>query len=105
MDILTLFLIVPLITIIALVFSKGLKQSRIVSMIGSIVQLGMAINLMFAYFRERAVNNDIMVFTKDLVWFKNFNIHYNIGIDGISVALILLTARWRPGFPCLSTSR
>jgi len=33
-----------------------------------------------------------MVFTKDLVWFKEFNIHYNIGVDGISVALILLTA-------------
>ena len=92
MDILTLFIIVPILTVIALVFSKGLERSRIVSMIGSIIQLGMAINLMFAYFKERAVNDDIMVFTKDVVWFKNFNIHYNIGVDGISVALILLTA-------------
>lgn len=92
MDILTLFIIVPIITIIALVFSKGLERSRLVSMIGSIIQLGMAINLMFAYFKERAVNTDIMVFSKDLVWFKSFNIHYNIGVDGISVALILLTA-------------
>jgi len=47
---------------------------------------------MFAYFKERAVNTDIMVFSKDYVWFKSFNIHYNIGVDGISVALILLTA-------------
>jgi len=92
MDILTLFIIVPIITIIALVFSKGLERSRVVSMIGSIIQLGMAINLMFAYFKERAVNTDIMVFNKDYVWFKSFNIHYNIGVDGISVALILLTA-------------
>lgn len=92
MDILTLFIIVPIITIIALFFSKGLERSRIVAMIGSIIQLGMAINLMFAYFKERAVNTDIMVFNKDYVWFKNFNIHYNIGVDGISVALILLTA-------------
>ena len=92
MDILTLFIIVPIITIIALVFSKGLERSRVVSMIGSIIQLGMAINLMFAYFKERAVNTDIMVFSKDYVWFKSFNIHYNIGVDGISVALILLTA-------------
>jgi NADH-quinone oxidoreductase subunit M len=92
MDILSLFIIVPLLTVLALVFAKGLKQSRIISMIGSIVQLGMAINLVFAYFKERAVNNNIMVFTKDLVWFKQFNIHYNIGVDGISVALLLLTA-------------
>ena len=92
MDILSLFILVPLITILALVFTKGLKQARIVSMVGSLVQLGMAINLVFAYFKEKAINSDIMVFTKDLVWFKEFNIHYNIGVDGISVALLLLTS-------------
>ena len=53
MDILSLFIVVPLITVLALVFANGLKQSRIISMIGSIVQLGMAINLVFAYFKER----------------------------------------------------
>ncbi len=92
MDILSLFIIIPVITIIALLFTKDLKQARIVSMIGSIIQLGMAINLVFAYFKEKEVNDNIMVFTKDLVWFKQFNIHYNIGVDGISVALLLLTA-------------
>ena len=92
MDILSLFILVPLITILALVFTKGLKQARIVSMVGSLVQFGMAINLVFAYFKEKAINSDIMVFTKDLVWFKEFNIHYNIGVDGISVALLLLTS-------------
>ena len=92
MDILSLFILVPLITILALVFTKGLKQARIVSMVGSLVQLGMAINLVFAYFKEKAINSDIMVFTKDVVWFKEFNIHYNIGVDGISVALLLLTS-------------
>ena len=92
MDILSLCVIVPVLTILVLVFAKGLKQARLVSMVGSIVQLGMAINLVFAYFKERAVNDNIMVFTKDLVWFKQFNIHYNIGVDGISVALIVLTS-------------
>ncbi|MBT8299531.1 MAG: NADH-quinone oxidoreductase subunit M, partial [Maribacter sp.] len=92
MDILSLFIVVPILTILVLVFTKGLKQARIVSMIGSLVQFGMAINLVFAYFKERTTNSDIMVFTKDVVWFKDFNIHYNIGVDGISVALLLLTA-------------
>ncbi len=92
MDILTLFIVVPIITIVVLVFSKGLKQARVISMIGSLVQLGMAINLVFAYFREREINQDIMVFTKDSVWFKTFNIHYNVGVDGVSVALLLLTS-------------
>ena len=92
MDILSLFVTVPVLTILALVFTKGLKQARIVSMVGSLIQLGMAINLVFAYFKERAINDSIMVFTKDVVWFKQFNIHYAIGVDGISVALLLLTA-------------
>ena len=91
MDILSLFVIVPILTIITLVFTKNLKLARQVSMVGSIFQLGMAINLIIAYFKERAINDSIMVFTKDLVWFQQFNIHYSIGVDGISVALITLT--------------
>ena len=56
MDILSLFVIVPVLTVIALVFSKGLKQARIISMIGSFIQLGMAINLLFTYLKERSVD-------------------------------------------------
>jgi NADH-quinone oxidoreductase subunit M len=33
-----------------------------------------------------------MLFTKDLVWFEPFNIHYSIGADGISVTMIVLTS-------------
>ncbi|HMB62056.1 MAG TPA: NADH-quinone oxidoreductase subunit M [Eudoraea sp.] len=92
MDILSLFITVPILTILALVFAKGLKQARIISMSGSLVQFGMAIHLVFAYLDERAVNNAIMVFTRDMAWFRQFNIHYAIGVDGISVALLLLTS-------------
>ena len=92
MDILSLFIVVPLLTVLALLFANDLKRARIIAMIGSIVQLAMSVNLLFAYFKERAVNDDIMVFTRDLVWFKDFNIHYSIGVDGISVALLLLTS-------------
>lgn len=92
MDLLTLFLVVPILTILVLVFTNGLKKARFVTMVGSLVQLGMSINLLFAYFKERAVNDDIMLFTKDIIWFKQFNIHYAIGVDGISVALLLLTS-------------
>jgi NADH-quinone oxidoreductase subunit M len=33
-----------------------------------------------------------MLFVKDLVWFPSLNIHYLIGVDGVSVAMIGLTA-------------
>ena len=92
MDILSLFIVVPLLTVLALLFANDLKRARIIAMIGSIIQLAMSVNLLFAYFKERTVNDDIMVFTRDLVWFKDFNIHYSVGVDGISVALLLLTS-------------
>ncbi len=92
MDILTLFVVVPVITIIALVFTKNLKQARLVSVLGMGVQFLMSLNLVFAYFKEKKVNDDIMVFMKDYVWFEQFNIHYAIGVDGISVAMLVLSS-------------
>ena len=92
MDILSLFVVAPVLVIVALVFTKDLRQARLISMIGGIIQLGMAFNLLFAYLRERAVNDSVMLFTRDLVWFEQLNIHYNVGVDGISVALMLLTS-------------
>ncbi|TVZ27496.1 NADH-quinone oxidoreductase subunit M [Gillisia sp. Hel_I_86] len=92
MDILSLFVIVPVLVMIVLIFTKGLIQARMVSMFGGLIQLAMAINLIFAYLKEKTINDSVMVFTRDLVWFEEFNIHYHIGVDGISVALILLTS-------------
>ena len=92
MDILTLFVIVPIITVIVLGFAKDLKQTRVVALIGMLVQFGMSINLIFAYLKERSVNTDIMVFVKDFAWFESFNIHYVIGVDAISVVMIALTS-------------
>ena len=31
---------------------------------------------------------DEMLFVKDYLWFKSLNIHYAVGVDGISVAMI-----------------
>jgi len=93
MDILTLFIAAPILTVVGLLFTKNLKQSRLVALIGSLVQFGMAINLIFAYLAERASGNTaIMVFTKSVVWFKSLNIRYDIGADGITVFMIVLAS-------------
>lgn len=92
MDILTLFITVPVLTILVLIFTKGLKQARMIALAGTLVQFLMSINLVFAYFKERQINDGIMVFVRDLEWFKHFNIHYAIGVDGISVAMIVLSS-------------
>ncbi|MFK5891039.1 MAG: NADH-quinone oxidoreductase subunit M [Flavobacteriaceae bacterium] len=93
MDILTLFIAAPILTVVGLLFTKNLKQSRLVALVGSLVQFGMAINLIFAYLAERASGNTaIMVFTKSIVWFKSLNIRYDIGADGITVFMIVLAS-------------
>ncbi len=93
MDILTLLVVVPFLTVLVLIFfGKGLVKSRTITLVGSLVQFGLALNLLFAYLKERAINDSIMLFSRDIMWFKSFNIHYAIGVDGVSVALILLTA-------------
>ncbi len=93
MDILTLFVVVPVITVLVLMFTKDMKQARIVAAIGMLVQFVQAINLLFTYRAERASGNtDEMLFIQDIPWFEQFNIHYLIGVDGISVLMIVLTA-------------
>jgi NADH-quinone oxidoreductase subunit M len=45
------------------------------------------------YLAERKAGNmEEMLFVKDFVWFKSLNIHYLVGVDGISVAMIALTS-------------
>ncbi len=93
MDILTLFVVVPVLTVFVLMISKGIKQHRVVALIGFSIQTLMSFNLIYQYLQERAAgNHSIMVFTRDIMWFSPMNIHYTIGVDGISVLLILLTS-------------
>jgi len=90
---LSLLILLPFITAIAILFCKGLKQVRTVSLIGVSLQLLLSLDLLFQYWKERAAGNTSqMLFEYDYPWFKALNIHYHIGVDGISVAMILLTA-------------
>jgi len=93
MDILTLFVVIPVLTITGILFLKDTRQVRLVSAVGMGIQLIMAAVLVFMYLSARnAGNTDEMLFVKDYVWFSSLNIHYAIGVDGISVAMIGLTS-------------
>jgi NADH-quinone oxidoreductase subunit M len=90
---LSLLILFPVLTAIAILFCKGLKQVRAVALFGSAFQLILACILLFAYWNERASGNTSqMLFQFGHTWFAPFNIEYYVGVDGISVAMILLTA-------------
>lgn len=93
MDILTLFIVIPVLTIAGIVSIKDIKQVRIIAASGMTVQLLLAGLLAFLYLTARHAGNTAeMLFVKDIVWFKSLNIHYAVGVDGISVAMIALTS-------------
>ena len=90
---LTLFILAPLITALAILFCKDWKQIRVVALAGSAIQLGLCLLLLIVYMKERANGNiAMMLFEYDVTWFEKLQIHYHVGVDGISIAMMLLTA-------------
>ena len=90
---LSLLILLPFITAGAVLFCKGLQQVRMVVLIGATAQLVLAFVLLFMFNGERTNGNTgAMLFQQNYVWYAALNINYHIGVDGISVSMILLTA-------------
>ncbi|MDR1755633.1 MAG: NADH-quinone oxidoreductase subunit M [Culturomica sp.] len=93
MNILSLFVLIPLLMMAGLFFAGNLKQIRCVVTIGASLLLALAIGLVIAYLEERSAGETAeMLFTADTVWYAPLHIHYSVGVDGISVSMLLLSA-------------
>ena len=93
MNILSLFPLIPLIMMLGLWLAKNIKQIRGVMVTGASALLVLSVVLVFLYLGQRAAGNAAeMLFTESYVWYAPLNIHYAIGVDGISVAMLLLSA-------------
>lgn len=90
--ILSSFVLVPVVMLLAFLLCRNMKQIRAVGVAGAIVQVILALGLLYMFYQERAINAADMLFTYDVVWYKALNIHYSVGVDGISVLMILLTS-------------
>ena len=89
---LTLLILVPLLTAIALLLVPN-RQVKWLALAGASVQLILALALLVVYRNEVAAGNTAqMFFQQQYNWFPSWNISFHIGVDGISVAMILLTA-------------
>ena len=90
---LLLLIIVPLLTGLALLPAKGLKQVRMVAFLGAVSQLILCLLLFYFYQLERAGGStSAFLFESNYTWYKALNINFHIGVDGISIAMILLTS-------------
>ncbi len=90
---LVVLILIPLLTALLVALSRNASQVRMISLTGSVVQLVASLYLLFSYEAERAAGNSeqmLFVFKQEL--FPSIGINFHIGVDGISIAMILLTA-------------
>ena len=93
MSILSLFVLIPVLMLLGLWLSRNLNQVRGVLVAGSSCLLLLSIWLTIAFIQARnAGNTDVMLFTYSTPWFRPLNIAYSVGVDGISVVMLLLSS-------------
>ena len=92
---LSIFVIVPLLMLLGLWLARNDKQVRGVMVAGASVLLGLSIYLVFAFLEARETmpaDQVPMLFTYSVPWFEPLHINYSLGVDGISVVMLLLTS-------------
>ena len=93
MNFLTIFVLIPLLMLGALWMARNIQQIRAVMVTGSSLLLVAAASLTVGYLQERASGaSEEMLFTASVPWYPQLDICYSVGVDGISVAMLLLSA-------------
>jgi NADH-quinone oxidoreductase subunit M len=93
MNILSLFVVVPVLMIIALFLSQGMKQIRAVMVTGASILVILSTVLTVLFWQARAAGDTSeMLFVASTVWYAPLNIAYSVGVDGISVAMLILSS-------------
>ena len=93
MNFLSLFVLIPLLMLLGLWLARSINAVRGVMVAGSTALLALSVALVFMFLGERAAGNTAdMLFTASVSWYDSLNIAYSVGVDGISVVMILLSA-------------
>jgi NADH-quinone oxidoreductase subunit M len=93
MNFLSLFVLIPVLMMLALFAARNRSQILAIMVIGSSLLMILAGYLTISYLGDRAAGaTDVMLYTDTLVWYAPFNIHYSVGVDGVSVAMLMLAA-------------
>jgi NADH-quinone oxidoreductase subunit M len=93
MNFLSLFVLIPVLMMLGLFVSNSRKQIQFITATGASLLLILSGIITYMYLTERAAGNVAeMLFTADTVWYAPFNIHYSVGVDGISVTMLILSS-------------
>lgn len=89
---LSTFVFIPLLMLLGLWIARNVNQVRGVMVVGSSALLIFAVYLTLRFLCDRAVNDAEMLYTGSISWFEPLHIKYSVGVDGISVAMLLLSS-------------
>jgi NADH-quinone oxidoreductase subunit M len=89
---LLLLLIVPLIAAISIMLSPRVSAVRQISLAASLIQLVLVGWLLFQMLNTRSVSAQPLYFEQVYQWFPSWNIQFHIGVDGIAISMMILTA-------------
>lgn len=86
-------LIIPILTMCWIVMVKNISQVRVIAATGASAQLIFSCVLLYLFYMARHNGNqDQMLLVSSHVWYQSFNIQLKVGVDGISIAMIVLTS-------------
>lgn len=89
---LLLLLIVPLIAAICIMLSPRVSAVRQISLAASLIQLLLVGWLLYQMLNSRSVSAQSLYFEQVYQWFPSWNIQFHIGVDGIAISMMILTA-------------
>jgi NADH-quinone oxidoreductase subunit M len=88
-----LFIIVPLLTVVLVLLMQKQQQIRLMAALGMGAQLALSVFLVISYLAASKLNGfNFLMYETSYAWFPAFNIQYHTGVDGIALAMMLLTA-------------
>lgn len=91
-NILIYFVVIPLVMLLGLFLCRDIKQIRAIAVTGSVALTALSVWLLIDFLGLRAANPDVpMFYTGSWSWFAPLNIHLAVGVDGISIAMLILT--------------
>jgi NADH-quinone oxidoreductase subunit M len=86
-------IIVPALTALMVMAARGQSQVRTLAAAGMGIQLLQSIYLLYNFLKDRAAGNtDVVLYSTHYDWYPSLHISFDVGVDGISVAMIMLTS-------------
>lgn len=86
MNNLIILLLLPLFAAIFLAFSKTSASSKWIALVASLIQVGLTLPFLCAFMPNASIQ-----FEQSYEWISSLGVHFHIGLDGISLPLVLLT--------------